>query len=164
MRPIRALLTAALAATIALPAAAGDTKSYEKKCTMSASDCLEQMTARFRNTGWIGVELEMDADSPGWNVRAVVPGSPAAKAGLQSGDILWAVEGVVLDGKNEAKYDELRKTKMKVGSSVTYTVKRGETTTPVKITLEAWPADLVAKYVGNHMLEHAATDVAAKPK
>jgi hypothetical protein len=34
----------------------------------------------------------------------------------------------------------------------------------VKITLEAWPADLVAKSIGEHMLEHAATEVTAAGK
>jgi serine protease DegS len=122
------------------------------------------MAARFKNTGWIGVELDVDEDKPGYTVRNVVPGSPAAKSGLQPGDVLWTFEGTLLSPENELALKKLRQERMRVGATVRYGVKRGDAEIPVKITLEAWPADLVAKYIGEHMLEHAATEVAAAGK
>jgi C-terminal processing protease CtpA/Prc len=161
MRPAKLVLLVVLALALALPAAAGE---ESKQCPYTAQECLDQMAARFKNTGWIGVELDISEDSPGWVVRSVIPGSPAAKAGLQANDVLWSFEGTVLSRENEEVLMKARKDKMKVGSTVSYVVKRNGKEIPVKITLEAWPADLVARYVGEHMLQHAATDVASSGK
>ena len=161
MRTSKTVLLTCLALALVLPAVAGE---ESKKCSYTAQECLDQMTARFKNTGWIGVELDVSEDSPGWVVRNVVPGSPAAKAGLQADDVLWSFEGTVLSKENEQALMQARKEKMRVGSTVSYMVKRGGKQIPVKITLEAWPADLVARYVGEHMLQHAATEVASSGK
>lgn len=164
MRKTNAFWIALLALVLAFPALAGDEKAGTKKCPLTAQECLDQMATRFKNTGWIGVELDVVEDKPGYTVRNVVPGSPAAKAGLQAGDILWSFEGTLLSHENEIILKKLRQERMRVGSTVTYLVRRGGAEIPVKITLEAWPADLVAKYIGEHMLEHAATEVAAAGK
>ena len=161
MRTSKTVLLTCLALALVLPAVAGE---ESKKCSYTAQECLDQMTARFKNTGWIGVELDISEDSPGYVVRSVIPGSPAAKAGLQADDVLWSFEGTVLSKENEQALKQVRKEKMRVGSTVSYMVKRGGKQIPVKITLEAWPADLVARYVGEHMLEHAATEVASSGK
>lgn len=164
MRKTNILWIGLLALALAFPAFAGDEKAGTKKCPATAQECLDQMAMRFKNTGWIGVELDVAEDKPGYVVRNVVPGSPAAKAALQAGDVLWTLEGTLLSYENEPALKKLRQEKMRVGSTVTYGVKRGGAEIPVKITLEAWPADLVAKYIGEHMLEHAATEVAAAGK
>ena len=161
MKPFRGIVIVALALVLALPAFSGEEK---KKCPYTAQECLDQMTMRFKNTGWIGVELDISDDGPGYVVRSVIPGSPAAKAGLQANDILWSLEGIVLSPENDKALVKLRQEKTKVGSTVSYIVKRDGKEIPVKITLEAWPADLVARYVGEHMLEHAATEVASSGK
>lgn len=164
MRTMKGTGLALLALALALPAVAGEEKVQAKKCSLKAQECLDQMATRFKNTGWIGVELDATEDQPGYTVRNVVPGSPAAKADLRAGDILWSFEGTVLSAENDAALMKARKEKLKVGSTVLYVIKRDGNEIPVKITLEAWPADLVAKYVGEHMLEHAATEVVAVGK
>jgi putative serine protease PepD len=69
--------------------------------------------------------------------QPIQPGSPAAKAGLQAGDIITAVNGTKVGSVNEfvatiANYAP--------GDSVTLTVNRGGQTKTIKLTLGAQPA------------------------
>jgi thiol-disulfide isomerase/thioredoxin len=48
--------------------------------------------------GWLGIELvATQPGQPGVGVRGVVPRSPAARAGIQPGDILLSIEGELLN-------------------------------------------------------------------
>jgi putative serine protease PepD len=67
----------------------------------------------------------------------IVPGSPAAKAGLQAGDLITAVNGTPVASINQfvatiANYAP--------GNTVTLTVNRGGQTKTIKLTLGAQPA------------------------
>jgi len=69
--------------------------------------------------------------------QPIVPGSPAAKAGLQAGDIITAVNGTHVGSVNQfvatiANYAP--------GNTVTLTVNRGGRTKTVKLTLGSQPA------------------------
>jgi S1-C subfamily serine protease len=69
--------------------------------------------------------------------QPIQPGSPAAKAGLQAGDIITAVDGTHVASVNEfvatiANYAP--------GDTVTLTVNRGGQTKSIKLTLGAQPA------------------------
>jgi putative serine protease PepD len=71
------------------------------------------------------------------SAQPIQPGSPAAKAGLQAGDIITAVDGTHVASVNEfvatiANYAP--------GDTVTLTVNRGGQTTTIKLTLGAQPA------------------------
>lgn len=128
-------------------------------CKLSTQECLNQMAANMKNSGWIGVVIERDKDDL-WLVKEVVAGSPAQKAGIEPGDTLYAMNGTPLTTENESKIQKIRKD-LKPGSSVTYTVRRDGGSRDLTITLAPMPADLMAKYIGAHMLEHAAQDMAA---
>lgn len=45
------------------------------------------------NRPMLGIQLNMEYDKPGALIDGVVPGSPAAKAGLQSGDVVEELDG-----------------------------------------------------------------------
>jgi tetratricopeptide (TPR) repeat protein/CHAT domain-containing protein len=56
---------------------------------------------------WLGVELDVTRTEPEWNaphgikVGRVVPGSPADKAGLKSGNIILSIDGIVPDKSSD---------------------------------------------------------------
>jgi predicted metalloprotease with PDZ domain len=130
------------------------------KCQYSTQDCLNHMASRLKASGWIGIEYE-PADSGVITVQRVVPGSPAEKAGLAAGDVLYSINGVeIRKGNDEA----MKKAKVdyRPGQTIHYVVKRNGAPKPIDIVLGQWPADLLAKYIGEHMLEHAEADALAQ--
>ncbi|MDE2019318.1 MAG: trypsin-like peptidase domain-containing protein [Patescibacteria group bacterium] len=70
---------------------------------------------------------------------AVQPGSPAAKAGLQAGDIITAVNGQQLDTTNDLA---TTLSQYKVGQTVTLSVNRSGQTMNVQVTLAERPAGM----------------------
>jgi predicted metalloprotease with PDZ domain len=131
-------------------------KSDEEKCPYTTQECLNKMATRMKASGWIGIEYE-PADPAGPKVTRVVPGSPAEKAGLQPGDILYALNGVEMRSDNEPALAKARK-EWKPGQTVNYTIKRDGVDKHVDVVLGEWPADLLARYIGEHMLQHAQWD------
>ena len=152
------LLSLALALLVAVPAFSG---GDHEKCTYKTQDCLNYMATKFKSNGWVGVEIDMDDKSKTLTIIKVIPGSPAEAAGMEPGDKWLAVNGVrYSDGDEEA----LKKAKKgwKPGQSVNYTIQRNGTDREVTLTLAPMPADVLAKFIGQHMLEHASTDIAQK--
>jgi serine protease Do len=76
--------------------------------------------------------------APSAGSAAVLPDSPAAKAGLREGDIITKVNDVTIDDKTNLTSTLFR---YKVGDSVNLTVLRDGKTTIVKATLAAAPTD-----------------------
>jgi C-terminal processing protease CtpA/Prc len=142
----------------AVPTAAGDDS---KKCTMPVQECLDRMSATLKTTGWVGIEYDdATASGGGYQVKKVIPGSPAAKAGLQPGDVLYALNGVRLAKDNGPALAKARK-EWKPGQSVKYTIKRQGVDREITLTLAPMPADVMAKWIGDHMKEHEAAERAA---
>ena len=130
------------------------------KCPYATQDCLNHMASRLQASGWIGIEYEPE-ESGVITVQRVVPGSPAEKAGLAPGDVLYSINGVeIRKGNDEA----MKKAKVdyRPGQTIHYIVKRNGAPKPIDIVLGQWPADLLAKYIGEHMLEHAEADALAQ--
>jgi hypothetical protein len=48
------------------------------------------------------------------------------------------------------------------GQEITYTIKRVGEDREVQLTLAPMPADVLAQWIGHHMLEHAQTEIAKK--
>ena len=146
------------AAVAAGPVVAGDDS---KKCTMPLQDCLDRMSANLKTTGWVGIEFDNSVVSDGgYKIFKVIEGSPAQKAGLQPGDILYALNGVRLAKENNASLAKARK-EWKPGQSVTYTIKREGIDREITLTLAPMPADVMARWIGEHMKEHEAAERAA---
>ncbi len=130
-----------------------------EKCTMHVKNCLNTMVMKLKKAGFIGVELDQCKKTGALTVTNVIEGSPAEKAGIQVGDELYALNGVRFNKEN---HDAISKVKLP-GKKVTCTVKRNGANKKFKLTLVPMPADLMAKYIGEHMMEHAtASDSLAK--
>jgi len=129
------------------------------KCTASAQECLDNMVKMYRHRGWIG--LELNNESGRLAITKVMPGSPAERAGLDPGDVLFAVSGVEYTEANNEKLSEIRK-EMTPGKVFTFTIlKGGHDQEDVDITLGQFPQDVLAQVIGMHMLEqHAHVDSA----
>jgi predicted metalloprotease with PDZ domain len=132
-------------------------KTSAKKCPYTTQECLNYMAARLKASGWIGIEYDPEN---GNEISRVVAGSPAEKAGLQPGDRLFALNGVEIKQENQEALTKARK-EWAPGQTVHYTVTRGGAARQVDIVLAPWPADILARYIGEHMLQHAEDDAAA---
>ena len=146
---LRRWMAIALAVGLAAPLAAGE---QGKKCEMDAQACLTKMAAALKDRGWVGIE--MDDTGGKLTLTRIVPGSPAESAGLRRGDVLVALNGVPFgkEKENEAKLKANQKA-MTSGAKITYTVSRDGKEQPVEVTLGQLPKDVLAQWVGTHMLE-----------
>jgi C-terminal processing protease CtpA/Prc len=129
------------------------------KCTKTTDECLNAMVGDMKTRGWIGCELDKD-ETGALVVKRVVAGTPAEAAGIQVGDQFIAMNGIKLgDEKNmEALY--AAKKSQKVGSEIRYTVSRKGAVKEVAVKLAPVPEDVLAQWVGQHMLEHSNTAIA----
>jgi C-terminal processing protease CtpA/Prc len=146
-------LPLALALLVPVAAVAGHKGDHkEEACTMQVQTCLDMMVTKLKTTGYIGVELDDEKAKTGaMVVTKVMPGTPAEKSGIQPGDELYAIDGVRF-----AKETHEAMSKIKVpGKEVTCTVKRKGVSHDLKMTLVPMPADVMAKYIGEHMMQHA---------
>ncbi len=160
--------TSGFARQLALPALALSALAWpisalggeEHRCDHPVDECLNYMVSKLKSTGFIGVEL--DDKKPGvLTVVKIVPESPAEKAGIRVGDELHSLNGMRFGKKNQKKIGAVKKP----GNEVQVTIKRGGHAKNIRITLIAMPADLMAKYIGEHMMVHAKpAEVAAAPK
>jgi C-terminal processing protease CtpA/Prc len=156
MRKKSLLLSVMAAMLLTVPVLAGE--GYEK-CTAGTQECLDKMTSHMKTKGWVGIEMEQDETTGIPTVTRVVPDSPAEKAGLKAGDRLVAMNGIKMGEEQHSALKAAWET-MKPGKKVTYTVARGEYKKDVTVELGVLPEEVLAAWVGRHMLDHAAVDVA----
>ncbi len=124
-------------------------------CKADAQACINKIAEKAANKGWMGVELDEAQYATALIITKVVPDSPAAKANLQPGERLVALNGIKY-GSDESKMAEAYKA-MTPGNTVTMTIGSAKgVDRQVKITLAAMPEDVVAKWLGQHMLQSHA--------
>jgi predicted metalloprotease with PDZ domain len=157
MKKVIVVLSVLALALMITPVFAGE----GHKCEAGTQECLDKMASHLSSKGWVGIELDNNDDGT-LVVTNVVKHSPASEAGLQKGDILLAMNG--LSFSDESQKAELKKAwgSMKPGNKVAYNIARAGSKTKVKVTLGTMPSEMVAKYVGKHMLDHASVAVAKK--
>ncbi|MCW2246342.1 carboxyl-terminal processing protease [Azospirillum fermentarium] len=83
--------------------------------------------------GGLGIEVTMDDDSGLVRVVSPIDGSPAARAGLRSGDLIARIDDSPVKGLNLR--DAVAKMRGPVGTSVALTMQRANTHTPFKVAL-----------------------------
>jgi S1-C subfamily serine protease len=98
---------------------------------------------------WVGVVYGGDVDAQmaqdynlgaqhGVLVRSVEPGSPAAKAGIASGDIITGVGGESIDTWSDFVRSVINR---KIGETVTLSIVHGQNSRKVPVVLSARPAE-----------------------
>ena len=146
------LVIAAAALGGASPLLAGEGK--KERCPGDLEECLEYLANKMKSSGWVGVELEIDEKKGTYTVTRVLESSPAEAAGIQAGDRLLMVNGSPIaefrDKMLSGKCDS-----WKPGSSVTYTIKRGKVDRNIRLILAPMPAEVLARYIGEHIQMHA---------
>ena len=123
------------------------------ECTASTQQCLDKMATKLKTTGWVGIEMEVDEATKKYRISKVIPGSPAEASGMKPGDILFAMYGIALSEENEKQIGKARKD-WQPGQDVTYTVHRDGRNRDISLTLAPMPADVLANWIGRHMMEH----------
>jgi C-terminal processing protease CtpA/Prc len=101
-------------------------------------------TSAMTTAGWSGAWLERSATGA-VTVAAVAKGSPAAKAGLKSGDVVLAVNGYDLSN-SDSRAMCASKASCAVGSTVSYTVNRAGAKKDLKLKLAKLPADATERF------------------
>ncbi len=151
----------ALAVPMALPTLAG---GKGEKCTLDTQTCLNRMVAELKNRGWVGIEIDESKDIKAPVIHEVVPGSPAQAAGLLAGDVLVSVEGIRFADNTEAKCGTCAAMKENwvPGRKVHYVVRRDGREIGIEPTLAVIPTDVMAQWIGMHMMDHAQAVVAQK--
>lgn len=142
-----------LVATPALAGKEGKEADSYKKCDMNTQDCLNKMAEWAKTSGWVGIEYEPQADAY-WRIVTVVPDSPAEAGGLKPGDVVFAMYGIEFSEENSKQLKQARKD-WAPGQEVVYTVKRNGYDKEISLTLAPMPADVMAKWIGGHMMDHA---------
>ncbi len=107
-----------LLVTVSFPVLAG-----VEKCDSDATACLRHIVKNYEGKGWLGVELHYPAGkSP--KILKVLPDSPAARAGLEAGDLLVAFNGARYASATEEALMEA-KSALVPGNTFEVTISRG---------------------------------------
>jgi C-terminal processing protease CtpA/Prc len=160
MKRITWMTAALLLVALCVPAHAGTSG----KCGYDTQSCLNGFAAMRDTRGWVGIKMDKN-DAGEMVVKSVVPGSPAAAAGIEEGDVLVTLNGAKLSDMEAAKKAG---GEWKVGQTVSYTVTHGGVAKELSITLARMPDDVFDAMVGEHMLaDHVmakgAANAEAKP-
>lgn len=91
-----------------------------------------------RQSAWLGIRVE-DGQQSGARIAEVLPGSPAAEAGLRPGDVIIRIDETEISASQTLIRDIGARD---AGSKVSVTILRGEKEQTLTVTLGQRPADL----------------------
>lgn len=148
MKRFAPLTVPVLALLLALPAGA---QEDFKKCEKEFQVCLDELLAKLRQRGWLGI-LDLGINEKGrFVVNNLAAEGPAAQAGFQEGDVLVAFN----DKKIRNMQDLIGfHQDLKVGDIVQYTVSRDGEEIVLDVLLREAVAAVIAGWVGDHIMTH----------
>ena len=157
MNRTRWILVTLLALALVSPVFAGE-KGH--KCSEDTQTCLNMMAQKLVKRGWVGIEMDQDEETGAMTVTRVVPDSPAHASGLRAGDLLLALNGIEFAEENKEKMYQARQD-WSPGTAISYTVSRKGKSKEVTLTLGQVPEEVVAQWIGHHLMtDHAVIEVA----
>lgn len=136
--PIAALLCLAL---LAAPASA-----EQPRCPLPVDQCLLRFEL-MKTRPWLGVEVDRDSATGVMTVATVRPGGAADRAGLKPGDVLEQIDGTPPQDWFAGRAG------WKTNGDIPLAVLRDGRVQKRSVTIEHMPADMLARIVGEHMLE-----------
>lgn len=157
----RTSLVTVAAVALALGFGAAAARAGGEKCATAHTQAdYQRMAEKMAAKGWLGIETEKDAQGR-YAVASIAPDSPAARAGFQVGDVLVALDGIALgDEKSKEKLHAAKKA-LGPGKSVRYTVARAGAERTLTATLAPVPREVLAQWMGEHVLDHTTVQVAS---
>ena len=153
-------LMIATAVFVSSPLLAGDEENEKKHCSYKVEDCVQTMKEEFSQRGWVGINMEPDEDAGGVVLTWVSPNSPAEEAGLKKGDLLTSLNGVPYYEANEEKLKQEYKA-FRPGRTVTFGIERDGKGQDITVTLEPMPEEILAKWIGEHVLHYHGEEYSA---
>jgi predicted metalloprotease with PDZ domain len=136
----------ALLMTAALPLLAG----AEERCNSEATACMRYIVDNYEGKGWLGLELAYpDGGSP--KIIKVLTDSPAARAGLEAGDLMVALNGARYASATEEALMEAKKA-LVPGNTFDVTISRNGSERVLKVTAGEVPQAVLAQWIGEHLL------------
>ncbi len=142
--------------TLVLVGSRGEEKPKREQCNQTPRECVEYMSKKMRDSGWVGVELEFDGKL--FTIQKVIVGSPAGEAGLQVGDILLAIDGVPSREVANRMASSRNKLKWKPGQQIKYKIEREGRGRTIEIEMARMPAHVLARYIGQHLIDYEHQD------
>jgi C-terminal processing protease CtpA/Prc len=144
-------LMIATAVFVSSPLLAGDEENEKKHCSYKVEDCVQTMKEEFSQRGWVGINMEPDEEAGGVVLTWIAPDSPAEAAGLKKGDLLTSLNGVPYSEANEGEL-KIEYKSFRPGKTVTFGIERNGEAMEVTAELEPIPEDILAKWIGEHVL------------
>jgi S1-C subfamily serine protease len=132
----------------------------EKCAEQHTQASYEEMAKKYAKKGYLGIETEKVGEGR-YAVTTIAAGSPAEKAGFQKGDVLLALNGARF-GEDNKEAVMKAKSALGPGKAATYTVSRAGAEKQLTATLSEVPREVLAKWVGEHVIDHTGDQVAAK--
>ncbi len=144
--------------------AASVKKAQASACTGTFEDCARMMRAEYATRGWLGVELQWSDGRAEPTVTAVVPGSPADRAGFRAGDVMTSMSGISFAPAHSAVLNDFMANAYTIGKTVRYTVMRKGEIIRLNPTLVEIPSEQLDRMVAGHKTAQHAADVASAVK
>lgn len=146
----RILLAAVLVSAAAIAGAAD-----APRCSYSARDCEQQIRQMLTGRRFLGVQIE--EKNPGLVIKTVAPNSPAARAGLKTGDRLIAVNGKSLTQATSLEFKRIIGSSRETGRLWMIIWRRGAYT-KLEARLEPYTKEQIDKIINSHLVEsHTST-------